>query len=551
MRRRPRARTNAETMPSGQGNTLLLKTIRRPLKTLLLHVEAAFDRAFGAPWNPIRQLGTLAFFLFWVCAVSGIYVFILFETTVSGAFASVEYMTREQWYLGGVMRSLHRYSSDAMVVVMVLHLGREFVLDRYRGVRWFAWFTGVPIIWFLYMSGASGYWLVWDQLAQYVALASMEWLDWLGIFGEPVAANFLTRGSLSDRFFSLLVFMHIFVPLFLLFIMWIHVLRVTQPRINPPRGLAAGTLVMLVALSLAWPAVSHAPADLGVVPSNLNLDWFYMPLYPLFDAWGGGILWGLAVGASLLLAAMPWLPPLRRPGAARVILEKCNGCTRCFADCPFGAITMEARSDGLPFEQEAVVNAGDCARCGICVGACPVSTPFQRTGELVTAIDLPDFSLGHVRDLTDKGLRALASAPTDGGRRVMVFGCDHGARVGDLEGIGVAAVSLPCIGMLPPSFIDYALSRGAADGVVITGCRDGACYERFGVRWTQERLEGARDPYLRARVPRQRIRALWAAPTDAAKLEAQVRDFRIWLADFEGDDSPSSPDFALAPESVD
>jgi quinol-cytochrome oxidoreductase complex cytochrome b subunit/coenzyme F420-reducing hydrogenase delta subunit len=528
----------------------LLKTIRHPLRTLLLHVEAVFDRAFGPHWNPIRQLGTLAFFLFWVCAVSGIYVFILFETTVAGAFASVEYMTREQWYLGGIMRSLHRYSSDAMVVVMVLHMGREFVLDRYRGARWFSWLIGVPTIWFLYMSGISGYWLVWDQLAQYVAIASMEWLDWLGIFGEPVATNFLTPDSLSDRFFSLLVFIHIFVPLFLLFTMWIHVLRVTQPKINPPRGLAAGTLVMLVALSLVWPAVSHEPADLAVVPASLNLDWFYLPFYLLFDAWGGRTLWGLAVGVSVLLAAMPWLPPLRRSKAARVALDKCNGCRRCFADCPFGAITMEARSDSLPFEQEAVVDTDACARCGICVGACPVSTPFQRAGGLVTAIDLPDFALGHVRDLTERGLRALASEPADGGRRVMVFGCDHGARVGDLEQSGVAVVSLPCIGMLPPSFIDYALSRGAADGVVITGCRDGGCYQRFGVRWTQERLEGMRDPYLRSRVPRQRIRTLWAAPTDAAKLEEEVQTFRFWLRGLEDDHSPPPPEAALAPESV-
>ena len=33
------------------------------------------------------------------------------------------------------MRSLHRYSSDAMVITMALHLLREFAQDRYRGPR--------------------------------------------------------------------------------------------------------------------------------------------------------------------------------------------------------------------------------------------------------------------------------------------------------------------------------------------------------------------------------------------------------------------------------
>ena len=112
------------------------------MQSFMLYTEVILDVPFGPQWNPLRQMGTLTFFLFWVVAVSGIYLYVLFETSVSGAYSSVEYMTREQWYLGGVMRSLHRYASDAMVVTALLHLAREFVFDRYRDVRWFTWFTG-------------------------------------------------------------------------------------------------------------------------------------------------------------------------------------------------------------------------------------------------------------------------------------------------------------------------------------------------------------------------------------------------------------------------
>ena len=504
--------------------------LRRPLQNLVLRAEAAYDRPFGPRWNPLRQLGTLSFFLYWVVAGSGIYLYILFDTSVAGVYQSIEYLTHGQWYLGGVMRSLHRYASDAMVVTAALHLTREFVFDRYRDVRWFTWFTGVPILWFLFISGISGYWLVWDALAQYIAIASMEWLDWLIIFGEPLANNFLTAGSLTDRFFTLLIFMHIFAPLILLFIMWIHVLRVSRPKINPPRGLALGVLVMLVVLSLIKPAVSHAPADLAAMPAAVGLDWFYMALYPVFDAWGAAPLWALAGVGTVVLAAMPWLPPLKKAKVAEVRLEDCNGCGRCFTDCPFGAVVMKPRSDGRPFEIEAVVADELCTGCGICVGACPVSTPFRSTEELTTGIDLPDLPLIQLRRFTAKA--AERAGKTNGGRaRVLVYGCDHGGDVRLLEGPGVAGISLPCIAMLPPSFVDYALSRLEVDGVLLTGCRECDCFHRLGNQWMDERIDGARDPYLRARVPRERIRVCWAGRTDMQRLAEDLEGFRASLED--------------------
>ncbi len=192
------------------------------------------------------------------------------------------------------MRSFHRYASDLMVVMVVVHLLREFAYDHYRGVRWFSWFTGLPIIWLLYASGITGYWLVWDRLAQYVAIVSSELLDWLPIFGEPIARNFISTGTLTSRFFTLMVFMHVAVPLFLLFIMWVHILRISRPKVNPPRALALMSLAALLAVSLWKPALSQGHVDLAKVPAEVGLDWFYLPLYPLTDIWGNGAVWALA-----------------------------------------------------------------------------------------------------------------------------------------------------------------------------------------------------------------------------------------------------------------
>jgi coenzyme F420-reducing hydrogenase delta subunit len=86
-----------------------------------------------------------------------------------------------------------------------------------------------------------------------------------------------------------------------------------------------------------------------------------------------------------------------------------------------------------------------------------------------------------------------------------------------------------CIGILPPSFVEYAL-RAGADGVLITGCRDGDCEYRFGNRWTEERLAAAREPHLRRSIEKERVDIFWAGPTDGAALVTELRRFRSALA---------------------
>ena len=499
--------------------------LRRSLRLLFDYSEAALGRFFPAHWNPILNLGALGFYFFWIVAVSGIYLFIFFDTGVREAYGSVEYMTNDQWYAAGVMRSLHRYASDGMVLVMMLHLVREFSFDRYRGVRWFSWVSGIPIIFLIYISGITGYWLVWDKLGQYVAIVSTEWLDELGAFGESVARNFLHEGSLDDRFFTLMIFIHIAVPLLALLAMWIHLQRVTKARVNPPRGLAVGVLASLLALSLVHPAVSQGPGNLAEVPGNIGLDWFYLPLYPLLENWPGMLTWGAAVALTVILVVIPWLPPMRPPQPAAVDLNNCNGCIRCFNDCPYSAITMVERSDGLPFEREPVVSPSACTSCGICAGSCPTSMPFRRGSNLVAGIDLPDHTMADLRDEIH-----AAAAPLTGSQRILVFSCEPCLPQLNVKSESVATVPLRCIGQLPPSFIDYTLARGLVDGVALAGCRENSCFYRFGTHWTDARIARTRDPQLRARVPTERLKVLWLGRRGAKELKRSLSDFAQSLA---------------------
>ena len=507
--------------------------IRRPNVSLARRIaRTAFDRAeygfstiFKPAANPLLNLGALGWFLYWIVAVSGVYLFIFFDTGVDDAYASVQRITNEHWMVGSIMRGLHRYASDALVLVAFLHLTREWAHDRMRGPRWFAWVTGVMVIWLMLAAGISGYWVVWDELGQYVALASSEILDALGVFGQPIAHNFVHESTLSGRFFTLMAFIHIAIPLVMLFVMWIHIQRHTQPHVNPPRELALGTLASLIILSLIYPARSHAPAELSQAPTDIALDWFYLGVLPFADRYGGLTFWITAVSLTLLLLAAPWLPALRRQSPAVVNLDECNGCARCAADCPYGAITMRSRTDNAPFAQQAQVDTALCVSCGLCVGSCPTATPFSRRRAMQAGIELPDLSIFELRQKCEDALQDI-----QGVQRIVVFGCRHGTALSRLSDEDVATIELPCIGMLPPPFLDYLLVRNKVDGILLTGCADGACHERLGIRWTRARIDRERDPKLRSRVSRDALHLMFVGRCATEQLKSSLLEVRLQLA---------------------
>jgi CDP-4-dehydro-6-deoxyglucose reductase len=340
-----------------------MKKLQALLQWVFMRVEALFNAAFGDRLNPLYHLGAITFFLFWVVAGTGLYLYAFFETGVADAYTSVEALTHRQWFAGGILRSVHRYASDAMVITMLLHLLRHFAFDRFRGFRWFSWLTGVALIWGVYVSGINGYMLPWDRLAQYVITASFEWIDWLPGFGGTLTRNVIVPASISDRFFSLLAFMHIGVPLVVLLLMFVHVQRVPKARTHPPRAIMFSLGLTLLALALLRPVLSQGgAANLAVATTELNLDWFYLALFPLFDLWPPGRVWALVTAGTLLLALLPWLPPKFRRGRAGEFQLTLHPSTEPVAVRSGETILEAGLRQGLALPYECR-NGG----CGVCL----------------------------------------------------------------------------------------------------------------------------------------------------------------------------------------
>ena len=488
-------------------------------------LTGSFDQAFVPANNPWRHLGALAFLCLVILVASGIIAYVLYDTSVSGAYNSGLRLQNDPLLLGRLLRGLHRYAADAFMLLTVLHLVREAMRGHFRGVRWFSWLTGIPLLWMLWIAGITGLWLLWDERALFSVTATAEWLQALPLATDLLARNFLTPGALNDRFISLIMFVHIGVPLSLLAAVWVHLQRVSLPRIWPPRALTSGSLIMLTVLALSLPAESLGPANTGRVAARLSLDWFYLFPHPLVDSLSAQSVWLLAAVLTATLAILPWI---RSPGkaarllsrVARVDLANCNGCSRCAADCPFGAVVMITRSDDRHHPRQASVMEGLCAACGICVGACPSSTPFRRIDDIVSGIEMPDAPIAVLRRELQEKLGRLS-----GSEKIVVFACRSAANFASLADASTAVINLECAGMLPPSFVDYATRIGAT-GAVIAGCREADCEFRLGDRWVRQRVAGSREPAVRAATRRDRIAVVWSG-REIDRVRAAIATLRM------------------------
>lgn len=369
----------------------MLKLLQSIVRWFFMRVENVFNLAFGDKLNPFYHLGTITFFQFWLLIGSGVYLYVFAETGVHDAFNSVERITHDQWWAGGIMRSVHRYATDGAILTMILHLLRHFAYDRYRGFRWFSWVSGVALIWLVYISGINGFMLVWDKLAQFVVIAIAEWFDVLPMFNGTVIRNFIYQENVSSRLFTLLAFIHLGAPLITGVLAWVHVQRVPRAHINPPRIIGISIAVMFLALALAKPIVSQGgEADMLVVPTGIQFDWFELPVLALVYVVNPLYLWLGVIVFSGLMFLTPWLPP-KRLGTAKAETLLTFHPDNKTVTARFGETLLDAglRQDiGLPYS----CRNGGCGQCKCTVLAGKVDPGVYQP----SALSAEDLAAGKV-----------------------------------------------------------------------------------------------------------------------------------------------------------
>lgn len=174
-------------------------------------------------------LGGLAFSAFLVMLASGMLLLVYYQPTPERAFNSVLFLESSVWG-GAYLRSLHRLTSHALLVLLFLHTLRVILTGAYHRPRQLNWVIGMLLLLLCVFEAYTGYLLPMDQLAYWATQTGMELLltaPFGGLLRSLLVPDGVGQALSLLRFYALHIVM---VPLTVLLLSLLHFYRVRKNK---------------------------------------------------------------------------------------------------------------------------------------------------------------------------------------------------------------------------------------------------------------------------------------------------------------------------------
>ena len=178
--------------------------------------------------------GGITFFLFVVQAVTGILLTLYYQSSGADAYASVKYIMNDVRF-GWLVRSVHRWGAELMMLMIFLHMARVYVHGAYKKPRELNWMAGVGLLMVTIGFGFTGYLLPWDQKAFWGTTVGTKMPSEAPLIGEFIKLFLRGGPEVTGRTLSRFYSMHIVIlPLSLTALLVAHFAMIRRQGVSKP-----------------------------------------------------------------------------------------------------------------------------------------------------------------------------------------------------------------------------------------------------------------------------------------------------------------------------
>jgi len=303
--------------------------MRAVANNLILHLHPTKVPAPALRWTYTWGLGGLSATLALLLIITGVILTFRYDASVERAYTSIQYL-ETQVAFGSLVRALHHWSANLLVVTAFLHLIRVFLTGGFKLGRSTNWIIGLVLLLIVVAFNFTGYLLPWDQLAYWAITVGTSLLSYVPLVGTAVA-NFLLGGpevgqAALRNFYAI----HVAVlPALLVIMMSYHFWKIrkdggiSQPPPEPGERIErlttiphlvqiefAAAAVLILGL-FVWAAFVPAPLEALADPSHptnpAKAAWYFLGLQELLlhmHPLAALLLPGIILGAFV---ALPYL----------------------------------------------------------------------------------------------------------------------------------------------------------------------------------------------------------------------------------------------------
>ncbi|MBK8986869.1 MAG: cytochrome b N-terminal domain-containing protein [Chloroflexi bacterium] len=171
--------------------------MRAVANNLILHLHPTKVPAPALKWSYTWGLGGISATLAVVLIVTGVLLMFRYDASAATAYTSIQ-LIETQVLFGSLIRALHHWSANLLVITAFLHLLRVFYTAGFKDGRSTNWIIGIILFLIVLTFNFTGYLLPWDQLAYWAITVGTSLLSYIPLVGQAIS-DFLLAGPVVGQ----------------------------------------------------------------------------------------------------------------------------------------------------------------------------------------------------------------------------------------------------------------------------------------------------------------------------------------------------------------